>query len=72
MTISRARAEVVARSHACVKCKEYSYRRVTIREPSESLKNEFGEVWHALLVCGVCGLHQELGIDNDGDILYVL
>ena len=72
MTISRARAEVVARAHACVKCKEYSYRRVSIREPAESLKKEFGEAWHALLVCGVCDLHQELGIDGDGDILYVL
>jgi hypothetical protein len=42
-----------------------------VREPSVGLQDEFGEVWHALLVCGVCGLHQELGIDDDGDILYV-
>jgi hypothetical protein len=69
--ISRDRAEKIARSHACVACREYSYRKITIREPAESLKREFGEVWHALLTCGVCGTLQELGIDDDGDILYV-
>jgi len=25
----------------------------------------------AIKVCGVCGLHQELGIDEEGEILYV-
>lgn len=71
MAISRERAEVIARAHACISCREYSWRRLTIREPAEALRREFGEVWHALLVCGVCGLHQELGIDDDGDVLYV-
>lgn len=71
MPISRERAEVIARAHACISCREYSWRRMTIREPGAELKKEFGEVWHALLVCGVCGLHQELGIDDDGDVLYV-
>lgn len=71
MAISRERAEMIARAHACSACREYSYRRVMIREPGEALKQEFGEVWHAILICGVCGLHQELGIDDDGDVLYV-
>ena len=71
MAISRERAEIVARAHACISCREYSWRKLLIREPSEALKREFGEVWHALLTCGVCGLQQELGIDDDGDVLYV-
>jgi hypothetical protein len=25
----------------------------------------------ATKVCGVCGLHQELGLDEDGDVVYV-
>jgi hypothetical protein len=71
MAISRDRADKIARSHSCIACREYSWRRILIREPAESLKQEFGEVWHAILVCGVCGLQQEIGIDDDGDILYV-
>ena len=71
MPISRERAEVIARAHACISCREYSWRRLLIREPNAALQAEFGEVWHALLVCGVCGLQQELGIDDDGDVLYV-
>jgi hypothetical protein len=68
--ISQARAERIARSHACVKCQEYSYRKVRITAPSASYRDEFNEVWHAVLVCGICGTHQELGIDEDGDIAY--
>lgn len=71
MAISRERAEIIARAHACISCQEYTYRKITLREPSAALKQEFGEVWHAVLICGVCGLHQELGIDDDGDVLYV-
>jgi transcription elongation factor Elf1 len=71
MAISRERAERIARAHACVSCGEYSYRKITIREASSALRAEFGEAWHATLLCGVCGAHQELGIDDDGDVAYV-
>lgn len=70
-TISRERAERIARAHACVRCAEYSYRKVAVREPAEALRREFNEAWHALLVCGVCGTQQELGIDAEGDVVYV-
>ena len=34
-------------------------------------RKELKETWHALKICGVCGLEQEMGIAADGDILYV-
>jgi hypothetical protein len=71
MSLSKERAERIARAHACVGCREYTWRKLTVREASRSLQEEFGEVWHATLVCGVCGVHQELGIDDDGDVVYV-
>ena len=69
-SISHERAERIARAHACVSCKEYTYRKLTVREAIPALTAQFGEVWHAELVCGVCGTHQELGIDREGDVVY--
>ena len=69
--ITEARAAMIARSHHCVRCQEYSYKRVQVKPAGEALRQEFNEAWHATLLCGVCGLHQELGIDEDGDVLYV-
>lgn len=69
-TISRARAERVARAHACIRCREYSYKRVTVVAASAALHDALGEVWHATLACGVCGTVQELGIAADGDVVY--
>ena len=71
MPITRERAERIARAHACVACREYTYRKIAVREATKALREEFGEIWHAVLVCGVCGTHQELGIDDDGDVVYV-
>ncbi len=71
MAISEERALMIARSHHCARCLEYSYKRVVVKPAAESLRLELGELWHASLVCGVCGLNQELGIDADGDVLYV-
>ena len=68
--ITRARAERVARAHACVRCREYSYKRVTVTPASDALRDALGEVWHAALVCGVCGTPQELGIAADGGVVY--
>jgi len=70
MPISHERAQRIARAHACVNCKEYTYRKLVVREAIPALMAEFGEAWHAELVCGVCGVHQELGIDGDGDVVY--
>ena len=71
MIISRDRAERIARAHACVRCGEYNYRKFSVKEALDAHRQEFGEEWHAVLVCGVCGVHQELGIDGEGDIVYV-
>lgn len=68
--ITPERAERIARSHACVNCREYSYKRVTVKPATDALKAEFNERWHVIAVCGVCGAEIELGIDDDGDIIY--
>ena len=70
-TIPRERAERVARAHPCVRCREYSYKKVTVKPATPALQEALGEAWHATLVCGVCGTVQELGIDADGDVVYV-
>jgi transcription elongation factor Elf1 len=70
-SISREKAERIARSHACERCQEYSYKRVAIRPADAEHRAELQEEWHATLICGVCGLHQEIGIDEEGDIVYV-
>lgn len=71
MPITRERAERIARAHACVRCGEYNYRKFSVKEALPGHRHEFGEEWHAVLVCGVCGVQQELGIDGDGDVVYV-
>ncbi len=67
---SRERAERIARAHACVRCREYSYRRVKLAPATPALREALGTAWQATLVCGVCGTQQELGIDDDGDVVY--
>jgi hypothetical protein len=69
--ITRERAERIARAHACENCGEYSYKRLVVKPASPANRAEFNEVWHAVKVCGVCGLHQEMGIDDEGDVVYV-
>ena len=69
--ISKDRAERVAKAHACEHCGEYSYKKLAVREPTAMQRKELKEAWHAVKVCGVCGLEQEMGIDAEGDVLYV-
>lgn len=69
--ITRERAERIARSHACEHCQEYSYKKVSVKPASASHRKTFKEVWHVVAICGVCGLEQELGIAEDGEIIYV-
>lgn len=68
--ITRERAERIARSHACENCKEYSYRRVTAKPASDAHKAEFNVQWNVVAICGICGMQNEIGIDEDGDIVY--
>jgi hypothetical protein len=69
--ITRERAERIARGHACERCREYTYKKLVVKPASASLVSELGAVWIATKTCGVCGLQQELGIDDDGDIVFV-
>jgi transcription elongation factor Elf1 len=69
--ITRERAERIARAHACEHCQEYSYKKLTVKPASDAHRAEFNELWHVIAICGICGLHQEMGIDDDGDIVYV-
>ncbi len=69
-TLSRERAERIAKGHACTRCKEYSYRKLTVKPAPESLEKELGVVWIVVRTCGVCGTQGEIGIQDDGDIVY--
>jgi hypothetical protein len=70
VTVTRTRAERIARGHACLRCREYSYKRVAVASADPAMREALGEVWHATLECGVCGAPQELGIAADGAVLY--
>jgi transcription elongation factor Elf1 len=69
--ITRARAERVARAHACEHCGEYSYKKLTVKPAPAGNRTELNEAWVAKKTCGVCGLQAELGIDAEGEIVWV-
>jgi hypothetical protein len=69
-SITRQRAERIARGHACITCQEYSYKKLAVKPASPEQRAELGVVWQVVAVCGICGTHQELGIDAEGDIVY--
>ena len=69
--ITRERAERIARAHACERCGEYTFKKVVVKPASASLRQELDAVWVATKICGVCGLHQEVGLDEEGDVVYV-
>jgi hypothetical protein len=71
VTPSRERAERLARSHACGRCGEYSWKRLKLREADAAARDALGAVWQAELRCGVCDTLQELVINADGDITAV-
>lgn len=68
--IDRERAERIARSHACERCLEYSFKKLVVR-PATPGQAELGASWMVVRSCGVCGLEQELALDAEGDILYI-
>jgi hypothetical protein len=70
VTLARGRAERIARAHACLRCREYSYKRVAVAPADPAMREALDELWHATLECGVCGALQELGIAADGSVLY--
>ncbi|HEX2718103.1 MAG TPA: hypothetical protein VHM67_10515 [Gemmatimonadaceae bacterium] len=67
--IGRERAERIARAHACENCGEYSYKRLVVK-PANDTQREMGARWHVNKICGVCGMAQEMGLDDEGDVVY--
>lgn len=68
--LTRERAERIARAHACSHCKEYSYRRLTVAPAPKAIAEELGAAWIATKTCGVCDHKEEIGIAEDGDVVY--
>lgn len=69
--ITRERADFIARAHACSHCLEYSFKKVAVKPASEAHFKELGAVWVVRRICGVCGLETEMGLDADGDIVFL-
>jgi hypothetical protein len=69
--ITPERAEKVARAHACENCGEYSYKKLVVKPAAKGKRSELNEAWVAKKTCGVCGLEEELGIDEEGEIVWV-
>jgi len=69
--ITRERAEKIARAHACENCGEYNYKKLTVKPVAKASRTELNEAWVAKRTCGVCGLQALLGIDAEGEIVWV-
>ncbi|MDQ6888324.1 MAG: hypothetical protein M3068_13715 [Gemmatimonadota bacterium] len=69
--ITKERAERIARAHACEQCGEYSYKKLTVKPSTLEQRADLKELWHATKTCGVCGMQHEMGIDAEGEIIYV-
>lgn len=68
--MTQERAERIAKAHACSSCKEYTYRRLTVKPATKAITEELGAVWIATKTCGVCKYQEEIGIAEDGDVVY--
>lgn len=68
--ITQSRAERVARAHPCPVCGEYSFKKLKVTRASKEHQQTLSEYWHVTRTCGVCGAHDEVGLDAEGDIVY--
>ena len=69
--ITQDRAERIAKAHACENCGEYSYKKLKVKPAPPSTGELASVAWIANKVCGVCGMEHEMGIDAEGEIVYV-
>lgn len=69
--ITQGRAERIAKGHACEHCGEYSYKKLSVKPTAKANRSELNEAWRAIKICGVCGLQAEMGIDEEGEIVFV-
>ena len=70
MALTKERAERIAKGHACENCGEYTIKKLKVVAASAAITAELHAVWIAKKTCGVCGMEQEVGIDDDGDIVF--
>ena len=70
--ITKERAERIARAHACDICGEYTFKKLMVKPADASTRESSGVVWLANKTCGVCDAMHELGINADGDIVYIM
>lgn len=68
--ITLDRAERIAKGHACENCGEYSYKKLKVKPAPRGTEPD-SVAWLAYKVCGVCGMEHEMGIDAEGEIVYV-
>ena len=69
--ITQERAERIAKAHACENCGEYSYKKLKVRPAGPEQPSDLPAAWIATKTCGVCGMELEMGIDQEGEIVYV-
>jgi len=69
-SISRERADRIARSRHCSHCLEYSFKKLVVKPATAAQRSEFGAVWQITRVCGVCGLEEEMALDAEGEVIY--
>lgn len=69
-SITSERAERIAKSHACSHCLEYTFSRISVKPAPPAIKEELQVEWVATRFCGVCKHQTELGIADDGDVVY--
>ena len=69
--VTKERAERIARGHACENCGEYTIKKLSVKPASSAVTDELKAIWIATKTCGVCNMQQELGIDAEGDIVFV-
>lgn len=69
--ISRERAEFIGRAQSCARCLEYSFKKISVKPASDAQRKELHTLWIVRRVCGVCEHESELGLDAEGDLIYV-
>jgi len=70
LAVTKERAERIAKGHACENCGEYTIKKLKVVAAPAAITEELNAVWIAKKTCGVCGMEQEIGIDEDGDVVF--
>ncbi|MGH7582299.1 MAG: hypothetical protein ACREL5_03625 [Gemmatimonadales bacterium] len=68
--LSQRRAERIARAHACENCGEFNFRKVKAQAASAEQRAELAVAWIVTRTCGVCGAISEMGIDDEGEVVF--